>query len=99
MGFVAKYEKFLSYLSRTFSGEKGQIFSNFKLYIGAYSSDKSDGQIEHHEDIPNFVLDRGWLAKGGWLVVEHPRTIDFSQHPRFESHREYGAVHFSFFTL
>jgi len=54
--------------------------------------------ITHHEDIPNFVLDRGWLAEGGWLVVEHPQKIDFSRHPKFESHREYGAVHFSFFT-
>lgn len=54
--------------------------------------------IDHHEDIPKFVLESGWLKKGGWLVVEHPREIDFSQHPQFESHRTYGAVHFSFFT-
>lgn len=54
--------------------------------------------IDHHEDIPKFVFEAEWLTEGGWLVVEHPEKIDFSEHPFFESHRVYGAVHFSFFT-
>lgn len=54
--------------------------------------------IDHHADIPKFVFETGMLAEGGWLIVEHPAQIDFSKHPKFESHREYGAVHFSFFT-
>lgn len=54
--------------------------------------------IQHHEDIPNFVFDGGWLNENGWLIVEHDKKIDFSQHPHFESQRSYGAVQFSFFT-
>lgn len=54
--------------------------------------------IDHHEDIPKFVMESGMLKKGGWLVVEHPVGISFEKHPDFESHRVFGAVHFSFFT-
>lgn len=54
--------------------------------------------IDHHEDIPKFVMESGMLKKDGWLVVEHPVGISFEQHPDFESHRVFGAVHFSFFT-
>ena len=54
-------------------------------------------QVKHHEDIPNFVVDGDLLKPGGWLVVEHPAAMDFSEHPWFESHRACGAVQFSFF--
>ena len=76
------------------------IFRWIKKNRGTYDFIFADPpyHIDHHEDIPKFVLESGWLAKGGWLVVEHPDTIDFSNHPDFESHRVYGAVHFSFFT-
>lgn len=37
------------------------------------------------------------LSKGGWFVLEHSDKNDFSQHPHFVEHRQYGSVNFSFF--
>lgn len=47
--------------------------------------------------LPALVLNAGLLLPGGLFVLEHGRTNDFSQHPRFVEHRSYGSVNFSFF--
>jgi 16S rRNA (guanine(966)-N(2))-methyltransferase RsmD len=36
------------------------------------------------------------LNPEGMLIIEHPREIDFSQHPAFSQKRTYGKVNFSF---
>lgn len=47
--------------------------------------------------IPDLVIDSGILSDGGLLVLEHSSNNDFSQHPHFIEHRNYGNVNFSFF--
>ncbi|MBR1519266.1 MAG: 16S rRNA (guanine(966)-N(2))-methyltransferase RsmD [Prevotella sp.] len=47
--------------------------------------------------IPELILSSGLLAEGGLLVFEHGKHNDFSDHPRFFNHREYGSVNFSLF--
>ena len=47
--------------------------------------------------IPELILSSGLLAEGGLLVFEHGKRNDFSDHPRFFNHREYGSVNFSIF--
>jgi 16S rRNA (guanine966-N2)-methyltransferase len=47
--------------------------------------------------LPETVMDAGILNAGGWLIVEHPRQIDFSEMTGFFDHRRYGHVNFSFF--
>lgn len=37
------------------------------------------------------------LKEGGWFVLEHSDKNDFSQHPHFKEHRQYGSVNFTFF--
>lgn len=49
------------------------------------------------EEIPQLILDSGWLEKDGLLIVEHSDENSFDQHPNFTHHRSYGAVNFSFF--
>lgn len=49
------------------------------------------------EQLPDIVLGRQILREGGLFVLEHGKTQDFSQHPRFVDHRQYGSVNFSFF--
>jgi 16S rRNA (guanine(966)-N(2))-methyltransferase RsmD len=36
------------------------------------------------------------LKPSGWLVLEHPKEYDFSQHPNFYEHRKYGKLNFTF---
>ena len=47
------------------------------------------------ESIPNLALPL--LKEDGVLVFEHGKQNDFSQHPRFVEHRQYGSVNFSIF--
>lgn len=37
------------------------------------------------------------LEEDGLLVLEHGKQNDFSQHPQFLDHRQYGSVNFSIF--
>ena len=37
------------------------------------------------------------LKPDGWLVIEHGKDTDFTNHPRHIETRTYGSVHFSFF--
>ena len=37
------------------------------------------------------------ISEGGFLVLEHGRQNDFSSHPQFVDHRQYGSVNFSIF--
>lgn len=48
-------------------------------------------------EIPSLVLDGGLLADDGIFVFEHGANNDFSTHPRFIEHRNYGSVNFSLF--
>ena len=44
-----------------------------------------------------FTLHSSLLKPGGIFVFEHGKDHDFSQHPRFLEHRQYGSVNFSLF--
>jgi 16S rRNA (guanine(966)-N(2))-methyltransferase RsmD len=48
-------------------------------------------------ELPDMILERDLLREDGLLVVEHGKDHNFSQHPRFVEHRQYGSVNFSFF--
>ncbi|MDR1332297.1 MAG: RsmD family RNA methyltransferase [Tannerella sp.] len=47
--------------------------------------------------LPGLVMDGTLLRPGGMFVLEHPKTYDFSAHPRFSQRRAYGSVNFSVF--
>ncbi len=49
------------------------------------------------EEVPQLILDSGWLVDDGLLIVEHSEEHSFDKHPNFSHHRRYGAVNFSFF--
>jgi 16S rRNA (guanine(966)-N(2))-methyltransferase RsmD len=48
------------------------------------------------EIIVDHVFANHLLKPSGWLVLEHPREYDFSQHPHFYEHRKYGKLNFTF---
>jgi 16S rRNA (guanine(966)-N(2))-methyltransferase RsmD len=49
-------------------------------------------------DLPGRILSKKIIRENGCLVLEHAAAYDFSAHPNFKAHRNYGAVNFSFFT-
>ncbi len=54
-------------------------------------------QLENLNAIPSAIFDNDLLVDEGIAVIEHPARIDFTQHPRFSEHRQYGSVNFSIF--
>ena len=50
-------------------------------------------------DLPQLILEGGFLAEGGLLVLEHGAKQNFGSHPLFQEERRYGQVRFSFFGL
>lgn len=50
-------------------------------------------------DLPNLIFEQAWLKKNAWLIIEHPRGIDFTRHKYFDQTRNYGKVYFSFFFI
>jgi len=55
--------------------------------------------LEHIPEIATLVFDNKRLNPGGWLIIEHPKSVDFSEAEHFHSHRKYGKVNFTFFHL
>jgi 16S rRNA (guanine(966)-N(2))-methyltransferase RsmD len=53
--------------------------------------------LEGTEEVVSLVFEKDLLAEGGWLIIEHDRSRDFSSHPKFSRLRNYGKVNFSFF--
>jgi 16S rRNA (guanine(966)-N(2))-methyltransferase RsmD len=47
--------------------------------------------------LPDIIMERGLLKDGGIFVLEHGKDHDFSQHPHFREHRQYGSVNFTLF--
>ena len=53
--------------------------------------------LDNIPEIAEIVCATNKLNKGGWLIIEHPKSVDFSEFELFHSHRNYGKVNFSFF--
>ena len=53
--------------------------------------------IPNYNDIPNLVFEKNTLNENGWLIIEHDKRTNFSEHPNFFQHRKYGNVNFSIF--
>lgn len=55
--------------------------------------------IEGLRSIPEQVFAADIIHPGGYFILEHPGTYDFSGHRFFKKERKYGNIHFSFFEL
>ena len=54
-------------------------------------------QLEKISEIPASIFDHELLATDGIAIIEHSANINFSSHPLFSEHRQYGSVNFSLF--
>ena len=48
--------------------------------------------------LPDVIFEKQLLKAEGIFVLEHGKDHDFSSHPHFKEHRQYGRVNFSIFT-
>ena len=53
--------------------------------------------LEELAALPDLILKQDILKEDGWLVVEHGKDTNFTDHSRHVETRTYGSVHFSFF--
>ena len=50
-----------------------------------------------YPELPHLIFDSGWVKPDGLLILEHGPEHNFQLNPRFQSHRQYSSVNFSFF--
>ena len=55
--------------------------------------------LKNINEISLNIFEKQLLNHDGWLIVEHPKEVDFTRQEHFVEHRKYGHVNFSFFTL
>ena len=55
--------------------------------------------LEQLPTLPDLILGQHILKENGWLVIEHGKDTDFTNHPYHFETRRYGSVHFSFFQI
>ncbi|MFA5782026.1 MAG: RsmD family RNA methyltransferase [Bacteroidales bacterium] len=48
--------------------------------------------------LPDLIFNNKLLNDGGLFILEHSRYQNFTKHPAFFEHRNYGKVNFSFFS-
>ena len=105
--FLSRVQKELQ--AKEWLPQKGDVFKYVRAYRERLPKEESGADaalfdiifadppyaLENLKDIPNEALPL--LADGGIFILEHGKDYDFSTHPRFIDHRNYGSVNFSFF--
>lgn len=43
-------------------------------------------------ELPDILIKNDWLALDGWLILEHDRYVDFSNHPHCVFSKRYGRT-------
>ena len=78
---------------------KGDSFRYLRHPSQAFDIVFADPPYDHPDlvQLPDLVFSSDVLTGDGWFILEHPRQLTFTAHPRFLSHRKYGGVNFSIF--
>jgi len=103
----SRYLEFIKKTSEIFNSEKKIIFTlkadvfKFLLkhdlnYDIIFADPPYD--LAGTEKIPDLIFNNQTLKKDALVIIEHSASIDYSKHKRFKNLRNYGKVHFSFFS-
>lgn len=78
---------------------KNDVFNYLKKYTDKFDLIFADPPyaLERIGELPDLIMKTDRLNKSGWLIVEHDRKWDFTNHKNFYKHKSYGNVHFSIF--
>ena len=80
---------------------KASAFQVLKTLTKSYDIVFADPPYAHKRmlELPELILENNVVTENGLLIIEHDRNTNFSDNKYFDSTRDYGKVHFSFFTL
>jgi 16S rRNA (guanine(966)-N(2))-methyltransferase RsmD len=53
--------------------------------------------LEGIDRLPDLIIESGLFTTGTMLILEHSARNNFAEHERFQQHRCYGSVNFTFF--
>ena len=97
VSFIKKTSNSLNF--KQLSVFKNDVFKYLKQYTQSFDLIFADPPYDLKEIpvIPQLVFDNKLLNKDGWLIVEHDKRTDLSDHSNFVVQRKYGNVHFSIF--
>ena len=78
---------------------RSEVFRFIKSTPNRFDIIFADPPYDHPEieNICPLLKEQKLLNDHGYLIIEHPATIDFSSQIGFLEHRKYGHVNFSFF--
>ncbi|MBO4644995.1 MAG: RsmD family RNA methyltransferase [Bacteroidales bacterium] len=94
--FIKKMASQLQYLNMTvIRSDAFQFLERLRQPVNIIFADPPY-DMQGIERLPELVFQRGLLKPDGWLIIEHSKDHDFSQHPNFYQHRKYGKLNFSF---
>jgi 16S rRNA (guanine(966)-N(2))-methyltransferase RsmD len=97
--FILECSKKLSIPNSQFSILRGDVFrflKSCKLQFDFIFADPPYA-LKELPTIPDLVFEKRLLKEGGIFVFEHGKDYDFSQHPHYVEHRQYGSVNFTIF--
>ena len=85
----------------TWKGVRGEAFRFLKSCKQQYDLIFADPPYALKElaTLPDIIFEKQLLKEDGIFVLEHGKDHEFSQHPHFKEHRQYGSVNFSIFTI
>lgn len=80
--------------------QKANVFHFLKSPLQNFDIIFADPPYDLHDIdlLPDLIFENNWLKPGGWLIIEHDKSHDFSTHPYFLQLRIYGKVNFSIFS-
>ena len=99
--FIQECSKKLSIPNSQFSILRGDVFrflKSCKLQFDFIFADPPYA-LKELPTIPDLILEKQLLKEDGIFVFEHGKDYNFSQHPHFVEHRQYGSVNFTLFQL
>ena len=79
---------------------KGEVFKFVEKQTKSFDIIFADPpyDLKNLGEIPDLIINSKLFSESTLLIVEHPRTYNFSKNSHFQELRRYGNVHFSFFS-
>jgi len=76
------------------------VFNFLKKGVHPFDAIFADPPYDHPQltHLPSLIIGQHKLAPDGVFILEHGPSVSFKEYPGFVEMRQYGKVHFSFFS-